>query len=108
MNSANKMNNKNNKNNSTLSLSDPNRVIVGLSFVQNPSPWWVPPGLEETQGPNAKPAAYRPLFFGAEREYGPEEGWQTYQNRRARRTARRQNRNRGGNYNDTYDFDDSY
>jgi hypothetical protein len=100
MNSANKMNNKNN---STLALTDPKRIVVGLCFVQNPSPWWVPPGLMETQGPNAKPTYYRPVSFAADREYGPEEGWQIYRTRRARRNARRRNRD-----DDNYDFDDSY
>lgn len=103
MNSLIKMNS--NKNNSTLSLTDPERIVVGLCYVQNPSPWWVPPGLENTQGPGAKPIHYRSPFFGADREYGPEEGWQIYRTRRSRRNARRRNRDTD---NDNYDFDDSY
>ena len=82
------------------------KQIIGLNFVTNPGPWWVPVGLEETQGPGAKPPAYRPLFFGAEREWkNDEEGWQTYESRKQRQNRRRQNRRRTM---ETYDFNDAY
>jgi hypothetical protein len=87
-----------------LALDDPRRVIFGLCFVQNPGPWWVPPGLESTQGPGAKPIYYRSPFFGADREYGPDEGWQTFQNRRGRRLARRSKHRDDSDY---YDFEDN-
>lgn len=36
------------------------------------------PGLEATQGPDARPPPYRPVSFGATREYkDDEDGWQT-------------------------------
>ena len=35
-----------------------------------------------------KPYVYKNVFFGADREYGPEEGWQTV--RRKRRYRRKQ------------------
>jgi hypothetical protein len=80
--------------------------IVGLCWVENPRPWWVPPGLEETQGPGANPPAYKPLTAGAEREWkDDEEGFQPYLTRRQRQNRRRQNRK---HQHDTYDFDDSY
>ncbi len=102
---SNTMDNTSKPNPTTFKLDDPRRVIIGLAYVQNPGPWWVPPGLESTQGPGAKPPHYRSPFFGADREYGPEEGWQVFQNRRARRLARRSNR-RDDN-SDYYDFEDN-
>lgn len=100
MNSQNKMN----TNPVTYSLTDPRRVIVGAVYVQNPRPWWVPVGLEETQGPNAKPSNYRPVSFAAEREWkDDDDGFQTFRTRRARRNARRKRV-----HDDSYDFDDSY
>ena len=78
------------------------RIPVGQVYVQNPGPWWVPAGLESTQGPGAKPIYTRPAFFGADREYGEDEGWQTQISRRQRRLARRRHRV----VEDTYDFDD--
>ena len=89
--------------------------IVGLQWDPTPRAWWVPTGLEQTQGPGAKPKQYLPPFFGAEREYGPEEGWQTYTTRKQRQKARRRNRPRVNFYQpepepeqeeDSYDFTD--
>ena len=37
---------------------------------------------------------YETPFFGAMREYGPDEGWRTYTSRRARAKARRKARGR--------------
>ncbi len=88
--------------NSNASPSKP-RIPVGMVYVQNPGPWWVPPGLESTQGPGAKPINYRSPFFGADREYGENEGWQIYMNRHQRRNARRRNRVADDN---EYNFDD--
>jgi len=68
------------------------RTVPGMVYVQNPRPWWVPPGLESTQGPGAKPKPYKMVSFGADREYGEEEGWQTPMSRRQRRMARRRHR----------------
>lgn len=83
------------------------REIVGMVYVKNPGPWWVPPGLESTQGPGAKPVYYRSPFFGGTREYmNDEDGWQTPISRRQRRLARR--RNQVIDDEDAYDFDDSY
>jgi hypothetical protein len=99
----NKMNTMNNRNvNSSEAMPT---KIVGAVWVENPRPWWVPAGLESTQGPGAKPPAYRMVSFGAEREWkNDDEGWQLYETRRQRKSRRRLAR---GN-NDTYDFDDSY
>lgn len=94
----------NTKTSNTTTMNAP-RTIPGLCYVQNPAPWWVPPGLEQTQGPNAKPPTYLPPFFGADREYGPEEGWQTPRTRRARRKMRR-NTHRNDDVEDVYGFDD--
>lgn len=64
--------------------------IVGAVYVQNPGPWWIPPGLEDTHD---KPSGYRPVFFGAQREYkNDDDGWQTV-NHNARRERRRTRRN---------------
>jgi hypothetical protein len=88
------------------------RSIVGLVWDPTPRAWWVPPGLEQTQGPNAKPKHYLPVSFGADREYGPEEGWQVFTTRKQRQTARRRNRQRGHAYysepveDESYDFTD--
>lgn len=85
------------------------RVIVGLNFEPNPRRWWVPPGLEQTHD---LPSNYKPVSFGAEKEYGPEEGWQLYTTRKQRQAARRRNRKRNPVYyqepqpEDTYDFQD--
>jgi len=47
------------------------------------------PGLEATQGPNARPPVYRPVSFGATREYkDDEDGWQTVTSGRRRRAWR--------------------
>jgi len=63
--------------------------IVGAVWVKNPAPWWIPRGLEWANDPENPLPPYLPPFFGAEREYGPEEGWQT-----VRTTRRRPRRNR--------------
>lgn len=68
------------------------RGVVGAVWVENPAPWWVPVGLEKTQGPNAKTVAYRNVSFGGTREYkSDEDGMQIYT--RKRRRARRSNEN---------------
>jgi hypothetical protein len=48
------------------------------------------PGLEATQGPNAHPAPYRTVFFGATHEYAEDEGWTTvhYRSRNKRKQRR--------------------
>lgn len=63
--------------------------IVGAVWVKNPAPWWIPRGLEWANDPANPLPGYLPPFFGAERAYGPEEGWQT-----VRTTRRRPRRNR--------------
>lgn len=69
-----------------------NSRIVGAVYVQNPDPWWVPVGLEQTQGPNANPPIHAPVSFGAKREWkNDEEGWQPYITRQQRRRERRRN-----------------
>lgn len=35
------------------------------------------PGLEPTQAPSANPPSYKPISFGADREYAEDEGWTT-------------------------------
>ena len=87
-------------NDSTMNTT---HTIPGLCYVQNPGPWWVPAGLEQTQGPNAKPTYTRSPFFGADREYGPDEGWQVYRTRRARRAMRR-NARRNADMEEYYSF----
>jgi hypothetical protein len=78
------------------------RIVPGLVYVQNPPPWWVPRGLESTQGPDAKPPPYRMISYSAEREYSENEGWQTQMSRHQRRLTRHRNRV----FNDEYNFDD--
>lgn len=63
--------------------------VVGAVWVKDGGRWWVPPGLEDTHD---LPFTYQPPFFGAEREYGPEEGWQTVRNGRSRSRSRRSRR----------------
>jgi len=99
-----------NKNTNKMSTTSamPSKV-VGLQWTTNPRPWWVPAGLEATQGPGAKPVYTRSPFFGADREYGPEEGWQVYHSPSYRKRQRRQNRYKRDAYeenNDTYEFED--
>lgn len=66
------------------------RVVVGAVYVENPRPWWVPVGLEKTQGPGANPPIYVPLSLGATREWkNDDEGWQIYYSSRRRRQQRR-------------------
>ena len=100
--------NMNSSNNNSSSQAMP-RKIVGAEWVTNPRPWWVPAGLEETQGPGAKPVHYKPVFFGAEQEWkDDEQGFQLFQTRRSRQWARRASRRRQSDNQDTYDFDDTY
>jgi hypothetical protein len=103
------MNNASNSNSNSNSQAMP-RKIVGAEWVTTPArPWWVPPGLEATQGPGAKPIYYRSPFFGAEREWkNDDDGWQLFQTRRSKQQQRRAYRNHNDNNHDTYDFDDSY
>ncbi len=56
-----------------------NASIVGnVPVVGAPANPGFAPGLEATQGPNARPPPYRPVSFGATREYkDDEDGWQT-------------------------------
>ena len=59
-------------------------VPVGALWLKEQPPL-VPAGLERTQGPGARPAPYRPVFFGAQREWENDEvGWTTvhYKKRR--------------------------
>lgn len=73
------------------------RGVVGAVWVENPAPWWVPVGLEKTQGPNAKVPAYRNVFFGGTREYkSDEDGMQVYTRKRRR----------GGRVNENYIMSD--
>lgn len=65
------------------------RAVVGAVWVKDSGRWWVPPGLEHTHD---LPFTYQPPFFGAEREYGPEEGWQTVRNTHSRSRSRRSRR----------------
>ncbi len=94
----------NNRSNNSSSEAMP-RQIVGAIWVENPGPWWVPRGLESTQGPGAKPVHYRPVFFGAQQDWADDEhGWQVFETRRTRQNRRRDARRKS----DTYDFDDAY
>lgn len=104
MNSS-KMNNSNEK-----SEAMP-RTTIGAAWIQNPVPWWVPVGLEKTQGPNATVPAYRNIFFGGKRDYkDDEDGWQIYHSRGYLKRLKRANRGRNPNYGvyeeETYEFDD--
>ena len=65
------------------------KSIPGAVWVKNPAPWWIPRGLEWANDPANPLPPYVPPFFGADREYGPEEGWQV-----VRSTRRRPRRNR--------------
>lgn len=97
-----KMANNNNNNESSQAMSG---RIVGAVWVENPGAWWVPAGLEATQGPGAKPIYHRDVHFGAEREWkNDEDGWQVFETRSTRRRRRREARRKS----DTYDFDDTY
>ena len=42
-------------NTSPITADGSPRIPVGMVYVKNPGPWWVPPGLESTQGPGANP-----------------------------------------------------
>lgn len=98
----------------TIPLTAEGRTVVGANWVANPGPWWVPPGLEKTQGPNANMPAYRTVFFGGTRDYkDDEDGFQVYHSRGYRKWQRRANRGRNRNQDygvyeedDSYDFDD--
>lgn len=82
--------------------------IVGFAWTTSAYPWWVPAGLEATQGPDAKPIYTKSPFFGADREYGPEEGWQVYHSPSYRKRQCRQNRYKNNAYEteDTYEFEE--
>ena len=84
------------------------RGVVGAVWVQNPAPWWVPVGLEKTQGPNAKETGYRTVFFGGTREYkDDEDGFQVYHSRRYRRMQKwLKNKSLGINGDIEYSFND--
>jgi hypothetical protein len=86
------------------------RRIVGAVWVENPGPWWVPVGLEKTQGPGANPPPYRNInFSGTKLWTNDEEGWQIYYSPRQRRMQkwlRNKSRRQNQMDNDTYNFDD--
>lgn len=94
----------------TIPLTAEGRAVVGANWVANPGPWWVPPGLEKTQGPNANPPTYRNVFFGGTRDYkDDEDGMQIYHTPGYRKALRRAKRNRGRNQDySVYEEDDSY
>jgi hypothetical protein len=68
--------------------------IVGAVWVKNPAPWWIPRGLEWANDPQNPLPSYLPPFFGADREYGPEEGWQTVRSTVRRRPRRNRRKNK--------------
>jgi hypothetical protein len=74
------------------------KSIVGAVWVKNPGPWWIPPGLEYANDPANPLPNYLSPFFGADREYGPEEGWQTV--RHSNRSRPRRSRRKTRKYND--------
>ena len=77
------------------------KQIVGLHYVEHPRPWWIPVGLEATHD---KSSHYKPVFFGAEREWkNDDEGWQRYTTRKQRQNDRRNSHKQS---NDNYGFDD--
>ncbi len=95
MSSSNNLSNMSNiGNTSPITADGKPRIPVGQVYVQNPGPWWVPPGLESTQGPGAKPIYYRNVFFGGDRDYvDDEDGWVTYRfGRRNRNRSRKPRR----------------
>lgn len=72
-----------------MSSSNLSSNVVGAVYLQHPRPWWVPVGLEKTQGPGANPPIHAPVSFGATREWkNDEEGWQPYISRQQRRRER--------------------
>ena len=61
-----------------------NAKIVGARWLKEQPPL-VPPGLESTQGPGARPPVYRNVFFGAQREWENDEvGWITVHHKKGR------------------------
>ena len=64
------------------------RAVVGAVWVKNPAAWWIPRGLEWANDPANPLPPYLPPFFGADREYGPDEGWQTVRHTTRRRPRR--------------------
>lgn len=53
-----------------------NATVPGAVFPTSQPSHAYAPGLEATQGPNARPPPYRPVSFGAKREYeNDEDGW---------------------------------
>lgn len=82
------------------------RPIVGAVYKTHPGTWWVPAGLESTQGPDAKPAPYVNISFGAPREWkNDEDGFEPYYTPRKRRQLQRKSRRM--QYEDQYGFDDN-
>ncbi len=66
-----------------------NAKIVGAKYLAVQPPL-VPPGLEATQGPGARPPVYRNVFFGAQKEWENDEvGWITVHHTRGRRGPKR-------------------
>lgn len=60
-----------------LDWSRYNATIVGnVPVIGAPANPGFLPGLEATQGPNARPPPYRMVSFAATREYADNEGWQ--------------------------------
>ena len=69
----------------TMNSSSAPRTVVGQVYINLSRPWWVPAGLESTQGPGAKPVYYSSPFFGGDREYiDDEDGWTVVRNGRRR------------------------
>lgn len=68
------------------------RAVVGAVWAKTDGRWWIPVGLEWANDPENPLPAYLPPFFGAEREYGPEEGWQIVRHSTRRRSPRRNRR----------------
>lgn len=63
--------------NGTRDWSAYNATIVGAVYPAVQPSAAYPPGLEATQGPNARPPPYRPVSFGATRDYKDDnDGWQ--------------------------------
>ncbi len=83
-----------------------NATIVGNAPLQGaPLHPAYAPGLEATQGPNARPPPYRNVSFAATREYADDEGWQHVgKSRRGRRArawrgkSQEETAQRGGGY----------
>lgn len=68
------------------------RAVVGAVWAKDTGRWWIPRGLEYANDPANPLPSYLPPFFGADRVYGPEEGWQTVRHTTRRRSPRRNRR----------------